>query len=63
MLEYKYVRIELKTKLFSFKPEKDYREIVDQHALEGWRFVQIFAPSIRNQGLASYYELIFERGR
>ncbi len=61
MLEYKYVRIELKSKLFSIKPAKDYKEIIDQHAREGWRFVQIFAPGIRGYGIASYFELIFER--
>jgi hypothetical protein len=61
MFEYKYVKIEMKSKLFSYGPRQDYREIVEQHAKEGWRFVQIFAPGTRGYGIASYFEIIFEK--
>ncbi|MBC8061415.1 MAG: DUF4177 domain-containing protein [Clostridiaceae bacterium] len=60
MYEYKYVNI-MMTKTFRPKPEKDYHEVVAQHAKEGWRLVQIFAPSLGYSGLATYFELIFER--
>ncbi len=44
------------------KPEA-YQAVVHQRALEGWRLVQIFAPSVAAFGAAKYYELIFERER
>ena len=38
---------------------EDYRHIIQEHAADGWRLVQIFAPE-HGSGEA-YYELIFER--
>lgn len=38
-----------------------YQTAVHDHAREGWRLVQIFAPGIAAFGAAKYYELIFER--
>ena len=38
-----------------------YEDIVHQHARDGWRLVQIFAPGLAAFGAAKYYELIFER--
>jgi hypothetical protein len=38
-----------------------YQQIVTEHAQQGWRSVQIFAPSIAAYGVAKYFELIFER--
>lgn len=38
-----------------------YEGIVHQHAADGWRLVQIFAPGVAAFGAAKYYELIFER--
>ena len=32
-----------------------------QHARDGWRLVQIFAPGVAAFGAAKYYEFIFER--
>jgi Domain of unknown function (DUF4177) len=37
------------------------RRIVHEHARDGWRLVQIFAPGVAVFGAAKYYELIFER--
>jgi Domain of unknown function (DUF4177) len=34
---------------------------VHEHARDGWRLVQIFAPGVAAFGAAKYYELIFER--
>lgn len=36
-------------------------QIVTQHAQQGWRLVQILAPSIAAYGIAKYFELTFER--
>jgi hypothetical protein len=38
-----------------------YAGVVHEHAGQGWRLVQIFAPGIAAFGAAKYYELIFER--
>ena len=38
-----------------------YEEVVHEHARDGWRLVQIFAPGVAAFGAARYYELIFER--
>ena len=44
------------------KAGKDnYQQAVHEHAREGWRLVQIFAPGIGGYGAAKYYELVFER--
>jgi len=50
-------------KKLSSKPNEDYREVIKNHAKQGWRFVQIFSPDFATSGVAvgSYYELIFER--
>ena len=66
MFTYKFVRIDLVYSGFfavSLKPEEDYKSVVANHAREGWRLVQIFAPSTSGTGWASYFELIFERPR
>ena len=59
--EYKFVR--LGEGLLSARSEArhDYQEQVRQHAREGWRLVQIFAPGVGAYGAAKYYELILER--
>ena len=43
------------------RDRKDYEHIVHEHAKEGWRLVQIFAPGVAAFGAARYYEFIFER--
>lgn len=61
MYEYKFIKIEFKK--LSGKPNEDYREVIKNHAKQGWRFVQIFSPDFATSGVAvgSYYDLIFER--
>ena len=39
----------------------DYQLIIKEHAEEGWRLVQVFAPGTGAYGAAKYYELIFEK--
>jgi hypothetical protein len=63
--EYRFVRLgEGRTSAF-FGPSKDartaYETAVEEHARDGWRLVQIFAPGVAAFGAAKYYELIFER--
>ena len=59
--EYKFVR--LGEGLLSARGEarNGYQAQVQQHALDGWRLVQIFAPGVGVYGAAKYYELILER--
>jgi Domain of unknown function (DUF4177) len=47
----------------SDKVRNGYEDVVDEHARDGWRLVQIFAPGVAAFGAAKYYELIFERER
>ena len=41
--------------------EEDYQEIIQEHARDGWRFVQIVAPTFGSSGQPEYFDLIFER--
>ena len=63
--EYKFVRIGegRASGLFGLQTEarSAYQRIVHEHARDGWRLVQIFAPGVAAFGAAKYYELIFER--
>ena len=65
--EYKFVRVgEYRgSALFGVRDREReaHREIIDEHARQGWRLVQIFAPGTAAFGAARYYELIFERPR
>jgi Domain of unknown function (DUF4177) len=65
--EYKFVRVGQYrgSALFGVqdKARETYQGIVNDHAADGWRLVQIFAPGIAAFGAAKYYELIFERER
>jgi hypothetical protein len=63
--EYEFVRIGQYrgSALFGVqdRARESYEQVVHEHARDGWRLVQIFAPSIAAFGAAKYYELIFER--
>ena len=65
MYEYKFHRIKAEASFFLLekKPRVDYREIIRDHAKNGWRLVQIFAPtvSVIDGGTSNYFELIFEK--
>jgi asparagine synthetase A len=61
--EYKFVKIELKTGFKAIRPKEDYHEAIHSLSKEGWRLVQVFAPSTASFGLAPYFELILERPR
>jgi hypothetical protein len=53
--------VELKSGVHTDTPKENYQKIVHDHAKEGWRLSQIFAPPTSGTGWASYIELIFER--
>ncbi len=60
--EYKFVKVDLGG-LMTRKPREDYHRLVEQYAEQGWRLVQVFAPSISvgAGGVPDYFELIFEK--
>ena len=60
MFEYDFVKIDLGG-VFSANPKEDYRKIIEEKSKEGWRFVQIFAPSVTGNGVPKCFELIFEK--
>lgn len=59
--EYKFIR--MKGNFFGSmkQPEAEYQNVVHEHAKQGWRLVQIFAPGIGGYGASTFYELILER--
>jgi len=59
--EYKFIRLGEGWMGARREARECYQEQIHQHAREGWRLVQIFAPSIGAYGAAKYYELILER--
>ncbi|MCP4217324.1 MAG: DUF4177 domain-containing protein [bacterium] len=61
MFEYKFVNLE--RSFFSVKGalKDDYHQIIHQHAAEGWRLVQIFAPAPHGYGKLNRFEMIFEK--
>jgi len=59
MYEYQFVNVEFSW--WGQKVKQDYHKIVEEHAKQGWRLVQIFAPSTGAGGNVGFIELIFER--
>ncbi len=59
--EYKFVRLGEGMMGVKKSARQQYQQVINEHASEGWRLVQIFAPAIAGYGAAKYYELIFER--
>ena len=40
---------------------KNYEDIIREYAANGWRLVQVFAPSVGTSGMSKYFDIIFER--
>ena len=59
--EYKFVRLGEGMMGVKKSARQQYQQVINEHAREGWRLVQIFAPAIAGYGSAKYYEIIFER--
>lgn len=59
--EYEFIRLGegvITVKKFG---REHYQEVVHQYAGDGWRLVQVFAPSTGANGKSKFFELIFER--
>ena len=59
--EYKFVRLGEGWSGARREARDHYQQQIHQHARDGWRLVQVFAPSTGIYGAAKYYELILER--
>ena len=59
--EYKFVRLGEGWLGVRSEARQTYQEAVLEHARDGWRLVQIFAPGTGAYGAAKYYELVLER--
>jgi hypothetical protein len=59
--EYKFVRLGEGWWGATSDATHSYQQQVHQHAREGWRLVQVFAPGTGVYGGAKFFELIFER--
>ncbi|HRX86929.1 MAG TPA: DUF4177 domain-containing protein [Phycisphaerae bacterium] len=59
--EYKFVRLGEGWMSVRHEAKASYQRIIDEHAREGWRLVQVFSPGIGAYGAAKYYEIILER--
>jgi len=59
--EYKFVRMGEGWMGVRKSAKIEYQDVVKDHARQGWRLVQVFAPSIGGYGMSKYYELILER--
>ncbi len=63
MQKYEYKFIRLGEGWFSTRgdAESEYKDIITQHASEGWKLIQIFSPGTGAYGAAKYYEIILEK--
>ena len=59
--EYKFIRLGEGFLEVRKAGKEGYHESIEEHAVDGWRLVQVFAPGTGAYGAAKYYELIFER--
>ncbi len=59
MYTYKMVRIPAKG--FVITEVEDHDEVIDRHANEGWRLVQILPVKYATSGVPMEFEVIFER--
>ena len=59
--EYKFVRLGEGWLGVKKEAREKYQTVILEHARDGWRLVQVFAPGTGGYGTAKYFELIFER--
>ncbi len=59
--EYKFVRLGEGWVGVRREAKQEYQRVIQDHARDGWRLVQVFAPGIGGYGAAKYFEIIFER--
>ena len=58
---YQYKSVKLAIKGFVVSELKNHNEIIDEHAKEGWRLVQILPVKYGSNGVPMEVEIIFER--
>jgi hypothetical protein len=61
--EYKFVRLGEGIMAARKEAKLTYQDVIQRHARDGWRLVQVFAPGVGGYGSAKYYEIILERAR
>jgi hypothetical protein len=59
--EYKFIRLGEGWLTVGKEAKTSYQDVINEHAKEGWRLVQVFAPGTGTYGAAKYYEIILER--
>jgi hypothetical protein len=59
--EYKFVKLGEGWLSARKQAMHDYQSVIEKHAADGWRLVQVFAPSMGAYGAAKYFEIILER--
>ena len=59
--EYKFVRIGEGWLSARKEAKQEYQRVIQEHARQGWRLIQVFAPGIAAYGAAKYFEVILER--
>lgn len=60
MKQYKYVNVDYQMKDLVMACVSEHREIIDQHALEGYRLVGMIPTEISATGCPRKMDLIFE---
>ncbi|MBQ7903904.1 MAG: DUF4177 domain-containing protein [Oscillospiraceae bacterium] len=63
MKKYRYEYVRIDTGLFFLVPSEDnqHREIIDEYAAKGWRYVG-FVPAMQSgEGRIRQYDLVFEQ--
>ncbi len=58
--EYRFIKVDL-SGFATLKPKENYHGIIEEHAKDGWRLVQVFSPAVGTGGFSKYFEIILER--
>ena len=59
--EYEFVRLGEGWLGVKGKAKEEYQNVVREYARDGWRLVQVFAPSFGAYGASKFVEIILER--
>lgn len=59
--EYKFIRLGEGWFRLKKAAREQYKDVVREHAKDGWRLVQLFAPSLGWYGESTYIDVVLER--
>jgi hypothetical protein len=59
--EYKFVRLGEGWLGAKREAKEEYQNVIKEQARDGWRLVQVFAPSLGAYGVSKFIEVILER--